>query len=59
MPLPAHHEDYAAAAACAMACRGFVPDDEDEWAADVPRSCFNCRLRRWTATGITCMKDSV
>ena len=50
------NEDYEAAVACALACGDFTPDDEDEQVADDPRSCFNCRKRRWTATAITCMK---
>jgi len=58
MNLPSHHEDYTVATACALACGTFTPDDEEEWVADDPRSCFNCLNRRWTASAITCMKDN-
>lgn len=57
MQLPSHHEDYATATACALACNAFTPDDEDELVADDPRSCFNCLKRRWTANSMTCMKE--
>lgn len=56
MHLPKHHEDYSAAATRARECSVFIPDDEDEWVADEPRSCFNCLKRRWTASGMVCMK---
>ncbi len=53
------HDDYPAAAARARSCGAFIPDDEDEWAADEPCSCFNCRSRRWTPTAATCMKPGM
>jgi len=57
MKLPEHHADYETAKACALVCTFFSADDEDEWAADDPRSCFNCLKRRWTPIGITCMNE--
>jgi len=47
--------DHAAATAQAARCPGFTPDDEDEWAADEARSCFNCRWRRWTPASFRCL----
>jgi len=44
------------AAAAAADCSEFVPDDEEEWAASEPVSCYNCRRRRWTAESFTCMR---
>ena len=48
---------WGAAAGEARRCRGFRPDDEDEWVADEPCSCYNCRYRRWTAQSFTCQKS--
>lgn len=48
-------EDWALAAAAAHRCSGFIPDDEDEQVADEPRSCYNCRYRRWQPSGILCL----
>ena len=47
---------WADAALAARQCSYFRPDDEDEWVADEPRSCYNCRYRRWTPQSFTCMK---
>jgi len=57
MQFPLHHEDYEAAMACALACGGFIADDEDEWAADDLCSCFNCLKRRWTPSSMICMNE--
>jgi len=48
--------DWATAAREAEQCDRFRPDDEDEWVADEPRSCYNCRYRRWTVRSVACMK---
>ena len=48
------HEDWTGAARLAAGCRQFHPDVEEELVADEPRSCYNCRLRRWTARSFTC-----
>ena len=48
-------EDWAAAADVAEKCSTFVPDVEEEQVADEPRSCYNCRYRRWTARSFLCM----
>lgn len=50
-------EAYALAVDQAEFCREFSPDVEDEWTADDERSCYNCRLRRWTATSFLCMRS--
>ncbi|MBN9474220.1 MAG: hypothetical protein ABS43_28360 [Bordetella sp. SCN 67-23] len=50
--------DPARAAALAARCASFAPDDEDEWAADEARSCFNCRWRRWTPDSFRCLAPS-
>lgn len=52
----AGRSDWSAAAKEALQCGGFRPDEEDEWIADEPLSCYNCRYRRWTAQSFTCMK---
>lgn len=49
--------DWAAAADAAHQCPRFRPDDEDEWVADQPLSCYNCRYRRWTMQSFTCQQD--
>ena len=51
------HDDWAGAALQAAGCSGFVGDVEEEQVADDPRSCYNCRYRRWTATSFRCNKD--
>ena len=48
------HEDWQGAALMAAVCGRFIPDVEEELVADDPRSCYNCRLRRWTATSFAC-----
>jgi len=47
-------EDWQGAALLAARCEGFLPDVEEELVADDPRSCYNCRLRRWTASSFAC-----
>jgi hypothetical protein len=51
-------ESWAAAAGTALECPGFVGDVEEEQIADEPRSCYNCRYRRWSATSFTCLLPS-
>ncbi|HZV82279.1 MAG TPA: hypothetical protein VFF53_08935 [Geobacteraceae bacterium] len=48
------HEDWQSAALLAAHCQKFLPDVEEELVADDPRSCYNCRLRRWTVSSFTC-----
>jgi hypothetical protein len=50
--------DWAEAARIAAGCETFSPDDEDEQVADEPRSCHNCRYRRWTAASFSCCKEN-
>jgi len=47
-------EDWQSAALLAARCQEFLPDVEEELVADDPRSCYNCRLRRWTTGSFTC-----
>jgi len=47
-------EDWATAALMADSCDLFIPDVEEEQVADEPRSCYNCRYRRWSVDSITC-----
>lgn len=49
-------ENWAAAAVAALDCPGFVMDVDEEVVADEPRSCYNCRYRRWSANSITCQR---
>jgi hypothetical protein len=49
-------EAYRQAAEEARSCRAFCPDEEDEWVAEEERSCYNCRLRRWTTASFLCMR---
>lgn len=48
--------DWLQAAQTAQACPSFMPDDEDEWAADEQVSCYNCAYRRWTVTTFVCCR---
>lgn len=54
-PLLVGLEEWAAAAELADKCLTFVPDVEEEQIADEPRSCYNCRYRRWQADSVACM----
>lgn len=49
-------EDWANAARIAASCAAFRDDDEAEQIADVVRSCYNCRYRRWTSASFACCK---
>ena len=48
-------EEWVAAAMVAGDCATFVPDVEEEQVADEPRSCYNCRYRRWQADSVACL----
>lgn len=48
--------DWNQAAVAAKSCSNFVLDDEDELTAEEPRSCYNCRYRRWSALSFVCLK---
>ncbi len=50
-------DDWRSAAQVADQCLEFLQDVDEELVADEPRSCYNCRLRRWTARSFTCMGD--
>lgn len=50
---------YSVAEQAAKKCSTFVADDEDEWAADEERSCYNCRYRRWTQESFVCLASQV
>jgi hypothetical protein len=47
--------DWTGAAKVAASCQQFLPDAEEECIADEPRSCYNCRYRRWNASFFTCV----
>lgn len=47
-------DNWSAAALAARDCAGFVLDVDEELVADEPRSCYNCRYRRWSANSFTC-----
>lgn len=47
-------EEWSEAARLATRCASFRPDVEEEQVADEPRSCYNCRYRRWTAASFAC-----
>jgi hypothetical protein len=49
------HVAFNLACKAATACADFRPDVEEEWVADEERSCYNCRLRRWTAESFVCL----
>lgn len=48
-------EAFGLASTAASGCGDFRPDVEEEWVADEERSCYNCRLRRWTAESFVCL----
>jgi len=52
-------ENWQLAAETAFECSNFIPDDEDEQISDEPRSCYNCRYRRWTVESFVCLKGKV
>ena len=56
--VPLEKHEWAGAARRAVECDSFYPDEEDEQIADEPRSCYNCRYRRWTATSFSCCKEN-
>ena len=49
-------DDPEKAREAAATCTYFKEDDEFERVSDDPRSCYNCRYRRWTHEGFDCMK---
>ncbi len=49
------HVAFNQASQAAQVCGSFRPDVEEEWVADEERSCYNCRLRRWTAESFDCL----
>ncbi|MEI8354981.1 MAG: hypothetical protein WCG31_02600 [Deltaproteobacteria bacterium] len=49
-------DDWAGAARLASTCPYFNPDVEEEFVADDPVSCYNCRYRRWSTGSFTCLK---
>ena len=52
-------DDWNQGHATALACSQFKQDVEEEWVAEELISCYNCRYRRWTQTGIQCMKAAM
>jgi len=50
-------ESFALASETADRCGAFRPDVEEEWVVDEERSCYNCRLRRWTAASFVCLAE--
>jgi len=48
-------DDWTGAALAAASCGTFHPDVEEEFVADEPLSCYNCRYRRWSAESFTCL----
>jgi hypothetical protein len=53
----AGQEEWHTAALVAERCGQFHPDVEEEQVADEPVSCYNCRLRRWTAESFACLAE--
>jgi hypothetical protein len=51
-------EDWEKAEAAAKSCSFFKEDADEELAADAPRTCYNCRYRRWTGESFVCIKGS-
>jgi len=49
-------DDWVLGHATASECLHFRQDVEEEWVAEELISCYNCRYRRWTQTGIQCLK---
>ncbi|SDK16961.1 hypothetical protein [Natronincola ferrireducens] len=49
--------DWTRAKEIAETCLFFKEDVEDELVADDLRSCYNCRLRRWTEKSFVCCGD--
>ncbi len=47
--------NWSEAASEARNCNAFLDDVEEEMVADEPRSCYNCRYRRWTAYSFICL----
>jgi hypothetical protein len=56
---PGGLDDWAGAARIASDCGGFRPDVEEELIAEEPRSCYNCRYRRWSTVSFTCMANTL
>lgn len=56
---PGGKNDWTGAVQVAVNCPEFRTDVEDELVADAPRSCYNCRYRRWTALSFTCLKGKL
>lgn len=52
-------EAFSLAALAAETCAAFRPDVEEEWVTDEERSCYNCRLRRWTAASFACLSKQM
>lgn len=51
-------EAYQDVARIAEQCPLFTEDCEEECVTDDPRSCYNCRYRRWTKDSFVCMKGA-
>ncbi len=51
-------EAYQDAVRIAEQCPLFTEDCEEECVTDDPRSCYNCRYRRWTKDSFVCMKGA-
>jgi len=49
-------EDWKVAAKAAENCPAFMEDVEEELVADLLRSCYNCRNRRWTNLSFVCCR---
>lgn len=47
--------DWASGHAIASSCPQFFEDVEEEWLAQEPVSCYNCRYRRFVKNGIICI----
>ena len=53
---PLGSEEWLTAAWIAGRCDDFAPDVDEEQIADDPWSCYNCRYRRWSVSGINCCR---
>lgn len=53
---PENEADFKISCLIAQECSGFVIDVEDELFSEYELTCTNCRYRRWTNTGFSCLK---
>ncbi|AKL94385.1 hypothetical protein CACET_c08770 [Clostridium aceticum] len=52
-------QDFDLAAKAANQCKNFKEDVEEELIVEDEKSCYNCRLRRWTSKTFVCCSSAV